>query len=96
MSKVVYTTTDTKPGVEIMLANARSDLATRIGLRHIEAQGLTDDRPEGVVGSFVLCFKLTDEGESLLFNGTVGPGDFKSWPTPQGPEVNWTQYPVDR
>ena len=96
MSKIVYTTTNTKPAVEMMLANALADLVPRVGLKNVESQAHTLWRPQDAVGSFILCFKLTDEGENLLFTGIAGPGDFKKWPADGAPELDWAQYPIDR
>lgn len=95
MSNIVYTTTETKPGPSVMLANAYAVLVEVIPAGDILGQAISDYVPRGADAGFILCFKLSDAGIETYRDGISGaPKGFREWPA-GAPEPDFSEYPIE-
>lgn len=96
MANVVYTTTLTKPGNEVALANALYELLVCVPLDEVLEQAVEQSGPRPSDSGRALCFRLTDKGLSLYRHGFVPPPqNFREWPKDK-PEPDFSRYPIDR
>jgi hypothetical protein len=94
MSKIIYTTTLTKPAPEIALANALAELLTIVPRKEVTAQAFSYQPPDPADEGRALSFKLTEAGYDLFKHGVVSPTKgWKDWPS-HVPEADFSQYPL--